>query len=260
MLEQIDFSKYYLGRLCKREHSWGGQQKSVRFLNDRHCLECHRERKKLYYDLNKEKESLRKKQARDVKRGKPPSQKLTLEELAKRRRAYQRIWRSKNRDKTLTYTRRFRERNPDYSRLNVKIWRKKNRERHKAYARWYRENFPEQARLSAHRYRARKNKAHTAPYSSKELSLRYRDIFLDCCAYCGKKEKLSDDHFIPLSKGGPNCLSNIVSACSTCNPSKGDKIAKEWYEAQSFYSSIRWKIILKAVGQESIKNGQLPLF
>lgn len=43
-----------------------------------------------------------------------------------------------------------------------------------------------------------------------------------CCAYCGKrcKGRLTQDHIIPLSKGGSHTLSNVVGACSTCNCQK----------------------------------------
>ena len=35
-----------------------------------------------------------------------------------------------------------------------------------------------------------------------------------CCAYCGRARRtLTQDHIMPLSKGGPNTASNIVPAC-----------------------------------------------
>jgi len=49
------------------------------------------------------------------------------------------------------------------------------------------------------------------------------------CAYCGSKENLTYDHIIPLSRGGPDILSNVVLACSKCNASKKDKDIFEWY-------------------------------
>jgi hypothetical protein len=50
-----------------------------------------------------------------------------------------------------------------------------------------------------------------------------------CCIYCGSVEHLSLDHIIPLSKGGPDIISNQVYACQSCNSSKGEKDIFYWY-------------------------------
>lgn len=50
-----------------------------------------------------------------------------------------------------------------------------------------------------------------------------------CCIYCGSKENLSEDHIIPVSKGGPDTPTNIVVSCLKCNMSKKDKDIFEWY-------------------------------
>lgn len=48
------------------------------------------------------------------------------------------------------------------------------------------------------------------------------------CAYCERpllrRQPLTVDHWIPLSKGGNSEISNMVLACSKCNRVKGDKI------------------------------------
>ena len=46
-----------------------------------------------------------------------------------------------------------------------------------------------------------------------------------CCEYCQSQEQYSPDpfsveHIIPLSKGGPNDLSNLAFACQGCNNRK----------------------------------------
>lgn len=43
------------------------------------------------------------------------------------------------------------------------------------------------------------------------------------CVYCGTKERLTLDHVIPKSKGGPNSWTNLVTCCGDCNVKKGDK-------------------------------------
>lgn len=49
------------------------------------------------------------------------------------------------------------------------------------------------------------------------------------CVYCGEKDKpLECDHVHPVSRGGSNEDSNLVTACLPCNRSKKDKTIKEW--------------------------------
>jgi len=40
------------------------------------------------------------------------------------------------------------------------------------------------------------------------------------CFYCGSTERLTLDHRLTMSKGGPNTTDNIVAACLSCNSSK----------------------------------------
>jgi len=54
-----------------------------------------------------------------------------------------------------------------------------------------------------------------------------RDNFT--CVYCGRnvfedKIKLQVDHLIPRAKGGTDEKNNLVTSCSDCNLSKGNKL------------------------------------
>jgi 5-methylcytosine-specific restriction endonuclease McrA len=50
-----------------------------------------------------------------------------------------------------------------------------------------------------------------------------------CCAYCGDRpDKLTQDHVIPVSRGGLHTRDNIVPACHPCNASKRDRTPDEW--------------------------------
>jgi 5-methylcytosine-specific restriction endonuclease McrA len=44
------------------------------------------------------------------------------------------------------------------------------------------------------------------------------------CYYCGLERKLTQDHVVPLSKGGSHSKDNVVAACRSCNSSKGDRL------------------------------------
>lgn len=41
------------------------------------------------------------------------------------------------------------------------------------------------------------------------------------CQYCGAADDLTIDHVRPLSRGGSNEMSNLLTACRSCNCSKG---------------------------------------
>ena len=54
------------------------------------------------------------------------------------------------------------------------------------------------------------------------------------CQYCHRwqlelrpRECLTRDHLVPLSRGGSNEWSNVVTACSTCNTRKGNRLPDE---------------------------------
>lgn len=54
------------------------------------------------------------------------------------------------------------------------------------------------------------------------------------CQYCGRhqhslrqRESLTRDHVIPLSRGGANDWDNVVTACSSCNTRKGNRLPDE---------------------------------
>lgn len=60
------------------------------------------------------------------------------------------------------------------------------------------------------------------PLTNRELFLR--DAHL--CMYCGNKYReslLTRDHIIPISKGGKDRWSNVVTACRHCNTRKANR-------------------------------------
>ena len=77
---------------------------------------------------------------------------------------------------------------------------------------------------------------------------RCKNYFGNRCAYCGKEAELTLDHFVPVSKSGELSINNIISACRSCNSSKGNKSFFLWYPKQTYYSKKREKRILGFLG------------
>ena len=51
------------------------------------------------------------------------------------------------------------------------------------------------------------------------------------CGYCGNKIGFSEvtvDHKIPLSRGGPDCMDNMICSCKPCNALKGNRTVEEF--------------------------------
>jgi len=67
----------------------------------------------------------------------------------------------------------------------------------------------------------------TGAWADLRAAVYARDKFT--CQYCGARDqRLECDHVIPLSRGGPSDLGNLVTACKPCNRSKGAKTLQEW--------------------------------
>lgn len=71
------------------------------------------------------------------------------------------------------------------------------------------------------------------PAKFAKVALTNRALFArdrGLCAYCGKhydSVKLSRDHIVPVSRGGVNKWTNVVTACKKCNTVKNDQTLDE---------------------------------
>lgn len=100
-----------------------------------------------------------------------------------------------------------------------------HREEHNAYLKQWRANHPSEAATYTETRRARKVHAPACDFTPKqweELKATYKGR----CAYCGRKMKrLTQDHIIPLSKGGAHTVNNIIPSCQSCNSRKATRAA-----------------------------------
>lgn len=147
---------------------------------------------------------------------------------------------TRHRDKELVRNKAYREANAERERVKRKAawakerllppekryshqWRQKNKAKMRRYWRTARERAlaknPRFYADEAMARRARKFGAagrHTKDEWKKLIvEFRYR------CAYCGVDGTLTEDHLVPLARGGSDFIENIVPACRDCNESKG---------------------------------------
>jgi 5-methylcytosine-specific restriction endonuclease McrA len=228
----LDPDKYCLGKICLRGHEYKQTGKSLRYQKKRTCVVCAKEK-------------------------------------SKRQRL-------KDHDKYLEYLKKYRLENLDFIKQKQKIYReanweeirrkkleaqKKNREqankRNRKYQATKRGKIVK-ARASRLRYSREKN-VHFSEYTPEQVTA-LKAKFDGCCAYCGKVTSTELDHFIPIARGGSDCLGNYIPICRQCNSSKSGSDPMKWYKKQPFYSAERWQKILKVLGKTESNYNQLPLF
>lgn len=232
ILDEIDNTKFFLGKLCKYGHNYKETGYSLRYVCQKHgCVIC---------------ENLVKTTYRLSKEGQQKVKQYRLE----------------NRDKIRAKNKAYysQEHIAQKARDRAKQWVKDNPERAKANRKaWLQTDkgkFVEQQRR--HNRRAAKK----VPYCISLTLEQVQNIFAafdNTCAYCGSPDRLTLDHYIPLSKGGTHTVGNTIPCCHSCNSGKKNRDSKIWYEKQSFFSQLRWKKIQKYLGKE-VCNGQLTLF
>lgn len=81
------------------------------------------------------------------------------------------------------------------------------------------------------------------------------------CAYCGRwNEKLTIDHIVPKSKGGPHFARyNLVPSCRRCNLAKSAEAIFEWWRPQEFWSQHRENLLTAWVYHNSFVSAHTPL-
>ncbi len=70
---------------------------------------------------------------------------------------------------------------------------------------------------------------------------------------------MTEEHFIPIARGGQHTPRNIFPACPTCNGRRNDKMPAAWYLSQPFFSIERWEFICRHCDYDGAATAQLDL-
>jgi 5-methylcytosine-specific restriction endonuclease McrA len=163
-------------------------------------------------------------QARGLYGRKAECKKCLAEKEAARReadpeavRAYKREWWAANpqtegeKAAAATKSRTWYANNKQRHHARVKIWIRENQEAFKAIQQRYLVKSPVHIRRQAHLARVEQT-------LTQEQWNEILEVFGHACAYCLRDDvKLTIDHVIAVSKGGPHTAENVVPACKHCN-------------------------------------------
>jgi 5-methylcytosine-specific restriction endonuclease McrA len=160
-------------------------------------------------------------------------------------------WRNKNLVKARAGTRAWYKKNRqhalDYNKRRADIIREQRLVRYKKKAKELRDalyrsraNNPERFQASMQRYRTSElGRATRRMLENKRRATKQKSVctltgsewikilarYNQSCAYCNRTDrKLTQDHVIPISKGGHHTKENVVPACLSCNSRKWNKI------------------------------------
>ena len=142
-----------------------------------------------------------------------------------------------NHEKYLDKHQEWRSNNKENIRVYHKHYNKVNKEIRNAYGRQYYANNKEIYIIKDQRRRALI--ANLPNDFTKEDWKNVLNLFNYECAYCGSTEDITQDHIIPVKKGGGYTVNNIIPACRTCNCSKQDTDMEEWFRYQDSFTKER---------------------
>jgi len=161
--------------------------------------------------------------------------------LRKRRNLNQKNYRERHPEKVAAYLRKRYLKTRTLQIAKSIEWQKENAERHKNNCIAYRKNNPEKRlkwqkewvknnpekvkeikRVAKYKRRAGL-KANAIPFSASQWAEKVKS-YSGMCAYCDTGKYEHQDHVVPVSRGGPHSLNNLVPACKSCNYKKGVQI------------------------------------
>lgn len=152
--------------------------------------------------------------------------------------AESRQWYWENRERALQRQAIWRRENPGTIREAGRRWTLANHDRRTAYDVAWRAANRDKGREHKRKRRARKHDA-AGQHSTAQWLARV-EFHGWLCFYCGvglMPETLTQDHAIPLSRGGSDWPANLLPACMGCNQSKHTKTVFEYLTQRSIGGS-----------------------
>jgi len=114
--------------------------------------------------------------------------------------------------------------NKAYRKKTSQSWRLANQDKiAKAVSAWTKAN-PDKKSNHYHSRKAKLSQNGFYRITEKEL----KKLYSLPCFYCGSNNKKTQDHVVPIHRGGSHSIGNLVTACQPCNSSKQDKTITEW--------------------------------
>jgi len=147
-----------------------------------------------------------------------------------RKRATTRAWKAENSARVRATAKVWRNVHPERVRIYKKSWYAAHKEQVRAGIESWEAANPDRSRVR-HVVAQRRRRARIARVLATLTPQEWEAILEAAgraCVYCGGQERLSMDHLIPISRGGPHTSENVAPACLPCNLSKGAKTVMEF--------------------------------
>src|SRR3972149_3973962 len=162
----------------------------------------------------------------------------TLEE----KRIAQATYRAEHREEIRAYIATYYAEHPEKKRASQAKYYQGHREERLSYQAARCAGYSEEERAQRQAYQARYRAEHRTEFNAYNTNRRNRRranggtfprasweylkvLFGHCCSYCGRRVgRLTQDHVVPISKGGWHFSGNMVPACQPCNRSKGTRV------------------------------------
>ncbi len=127
-------------------------------------------------------------------------------------------------EKFLQQAKKWAENNVEKANANKRKWALRNQEKtSNAGKKWSAKNSEKRAEMKLRR------RARIALNPVYEVSDEFlKRLYASPCVACGRKDKITADHIIPVARGGEHSESNLQPLCGSCNSSKRDLTMTEW--------------------------------
>ena len=220
------------------------------------------EKQRQYYETNKERKAEYGKQYREANKDKRAEyykqyREANKDKIAERHRLYYKNNKEKlldkkkqycesNKEKISEYHKQYYQNNKEkvseYHKQYYEANREKINERHRQYNKQYNETLHGKVVVFNRNNKRRLKEQEQGTGITKDQWLEMMKFFDFRCAYSGEtltKDTRSVDHVVPLNSNGDNMIWNCVPMTRSLNSSKSTKDMLEWYKEQDCYSEAR---------------------